>query len=279
MIETRSLTKVYKNGNNALKDISLDIGSGITSVIGRNGAGKTTMMRIFSTQLRPTSGSVTINGYDVVKESNKVRKIICSIPQEASPIGVLTPLEQVKMYLVARGLSISSADREARIALSSVGLEESMKAPADTLSGGMKRKVFVAMALSANADIVFLDEPTTGLDPMSRLEVWSLIRNLRSDIVLTTHYMEEAASLSKYIIMVDHGTVIKEGTLKELLSEFDGLIRVESRQPLPDSSPVGGIYIKYVNASEANEYISMGCDVKNITLDDVFIKERIYLEP
>ncbi|WP_297026026.1 ABC transporter ATP-binding protein, partial [Thermoplasma sp.] len=279
LIEIRQLRKVYSNGKVAIDGMNLDIPSGISAIIGRNGAGKTTLMRILSTQLMPTSGSVKIMGLDIREDSSRIRKIVCSIPQEASPIGVLTPLEQVKMYLVARGFSYSSADAEARRALDDVGLGESMRLPADTLSGGMKRKIFVAMALASSSEIVFLDEPTTGLDPISRYEVWAAIRKLGSDILLTTHYMEEAASLASYIVLVDSGRIIMGGTLKDLLSEFSGKVRVECRKYLEGSMEIGGIYIKYVDYGDAENYVKNGCDVKNITLDDLFIRERIELEP
>ncbi len=279
LIEIRKLKKVYSSGKVAIDGIDLDIPAGISSIIGRNGAGKTTLMRILSTQLLPTSGSIRINGFDVIKEASKVRKIVCSIPQEASPIGVLTPLEQVKMYLVARGFSYSTADAEAKRALDEVGLADSMKLPADTLSGGMKRKIFVAMALASGSEIVFMDEPTTGLDPISRYEVWAAIRKLGSNVLLTTHYMEEAASLSSYIVLVESGRIMNRGTLRELLSAFSGKVKVECRQYQEESIEIGGVYIKYVDSDEAEIYLKMGCDVKNITLDDLFIRERIQLEP
>ncbi len=278
LIEIRNLRKVYSNGKVALDHIDLDIPAGITAIIGRNGAGKTTLMRILSTQLKPTSGTIRIMGLDTAKYEKRIRRLICSIPQEASPIGILTPLEQVKMYLVARGFSYSSADAEARSALADAGLEDNMRTPADMLSGGMKRKIFVAMALASGSEIVFLDEPTTGLDPISRYDVWAAIRRLKSHVILTTHYMEEAASLSSYIVLVDSGMVISRGRLGDLLAEFSGKVRIECRDRQEDSISMGGMFIKYVDAEKAEEYVKLGCDVKSITLDDVFIKERIDLE-
>ena len=136
----------------ALKDISAEMSARVTTIIGRNGAGKTTLLRILSTQLMPTSGKATIFGLDVVHQAREIRKRIVSIPQEASTIGILTPMEQVSMYLVGRGFSKADARKATLDALDAVGLHEARNNPADTLSGGMKRKCFVAMALAANAD-------------------------------------------------------------------------------------------------------------------------------
>ena len=155
MIEIKNIMKKYRNDLVAVNDITETMSKRVTTLIGRNGAGKTTLLRMLSTQLMPTSGTAIINGYDIIKEPQKVRNSIVSIPQEASPIGILTPYEQVRMYLIGRRFSLSDASLAARQALETVGLESSMHSPSDTLSGGMKRKMFVAIALASNAEIVF----------------------------------------------------------------------------------------------------------------------------
>ena len=252
--------------------------SRITTIIGRNGAGKTTLLRILSTQLMPTSGKATIFDLDVVHQAKEIRKRIVSIPQEASTIGILTPMEQVSMYLVGRGFSSADAKRATLDALDAVGLHDARNNPADTLSGGMKRKCFVAMALAANADVIFLDEPTTGLDPISRLEVWSAIKQLKGNVILTTHYMEEAEKLSEEVFLVESGSIIDKGTVKSLLKGFETKVRIESYRKMDNAFRVGTIYIKYVPQDNASEFIKEGDNVRKISLDDLFIMRGVDIE-
>ncbi len=278
MIEINHLKKVYKGGKTAVDDISEVIDKRVCTLIGRNGAGKTTLLRMLSTQLYPTSGSALINGLDIVKDAHKLRKVLASIPQEASPLGILSPYEQVNMYLLGRRFSISDAKKSALEALEVVGLWDVRNKPSDTLSGGMKRKMFVALALASNADLVFLDEPTTGLDPLSRLQVWSAIKKLQGNIVLTTHYMEEAENLSEKVYLQDNGRIIDRGTVKQLLARFKGKIRVESNKDLNDSFKIGGLFVKYDDIENSDYYVREGFTVKKITLDDLFIMRGVDLE-
>lgn len=278
MIETKNLTKKYSDGVLALNNVSFSADKRVTSIIGRNGAGKTTLLRILSTQLMPTSGGALVNGVDIIKHPDRIRTKIVSIPQEAAPIGVLTAFEQVKMYLVGRGFSFSSSTQEANRSLDDIGLKEFKHTPTDTLSGGMKRKVFVAMALASNADVVFLDEPTTGLDPLSRMEVWSAIRQIDSDIILTTHYMEEAQELSDEVILVETGNILEQGTVTNLLSRFDQLVRAETTKRCEDCIKVANTYIRYIHKDKVREYVEKGFTVKSITLDDLFISRGVTLE-
>ncbi|EQD30328.1 ABC transporter, ATP binding protein related protein [mine drainage metagenome] len=250
----------------------------ITAVIGRNGAGKTTLMRILSTQLLQSSGKVLIDGLDNVRDAKRIRKTIVSIPQEADPLGYLTPMEHLKMYLCARGMSLSDATREATIALRELELWHARDTSSDMLSGGMKRKIFVAMALAANADTVFLDEPTTGLDPLSRLEVWSAIKRLKGTMVLTTHYMEEAAELSDEVFMVETGKIIAKGDIKSLLSKFNGLLRAETSKPVKAKYKIGNTSIEYIKIKDAERYVKMGYSIKPITLDDLFVMRGVNIE-
>jgi len=278
MIETFSLSKVYDKGITALSGITTTINDRLTAIIGRNGAGKTTFSRIVSTQLEPTSGSAIIDGLDILRDARRIRKRIVSIPQEASPISVLTPLEQVKLYLVGRGLSIKEGHAETIRVLDAMNMRDFKNSPADTLSGGMKRKIFVCMAIASNADIVFLDEPTTGLDPVSRMEVWSSLGELSGEVILTTHYMEEAQELADRVILFERGRIIEDGTVENLLSKFRGKVRVECPQLDDYDYRIGNRVIKYVNRKEANEYIGLGCKVKPITLDDIFLSHGVQLE-
>ena len=278
MIEITNIKKVYKGGKIAVDGITETMNKRVTTLIGRNGAGKTTLLRMLSTQLYPTSGTALINGLDIIDDAVKLRKIIASIPQEASPLGILSPYEQVNMYLLGRKFSISDARKAANEALETVGLWDVRNKPSDTMSGGMKRKMFVAIALASNADLVFLDEPTTGLDPLSRLEVWSAIKKLSGNVLLTTHYMEEAENLSEIVYLQDSGHIIDRGTVKQLLSRFSGKVRVESQTEISDSFRVGGLYIKYDDLENSESYIREGKTVKKITLDDLFIMRGVDLE-
>ncbi|MCL5675448.1 MAG: ABC transporter ATP-binding protein [Candidatus Marsarchaeota archaeon] len=271
MIEIKGLKKKYGDGTYALKGIDLTLKEKATAVLGRNGAGKTTLLRILSTQLLPTGGHATIDGYDVVTDADKLRKRMVSVPQEAGPLGYLTPEEHIKIYLTARGMSFSNARQEAARALKSIGLWEFRDKTADELSGGMKRKIFVAMALASDADIIFLDEPTVGLDPISRIEVWSALRSLGSKMVLTTHYIEEAKELTKDIVMIDGGRAKAHGTVERLLRKSAGMVRVESTTSEEGEYKIGGIAISYVKASEAGRYAERGYIVKPVDLEDLFI--------
>jgi len=277
MILISNLNKTYKN-KIALNIKNQNIDNGIISIIGQNGAGKTTLLRILSTQLKATSGDAFIDNISVIKEYNKIRKKIVSIPQEASPIGILTAYEQIYMYLTARDFSFHSAKEETNIALKEVGLYDVKNRPTDELSGGMKRKMFVAMAFASNADTVFLDEPTTGLDPLSRIEVWSAIKELKGNVILTTHYMEEAEELSKKIYMMDSGNFIDSGTIDELLLPLKDMIRIESKEKMDNSYRIGNLYIKYVNLKDLKYYESKYYTIKRISIEDLFIIRGVNLE-
>jgi len=266
VLETVNLTKRYKDGTMALDHVSFSTNAKSISILGRNGAGKTTLTRILSTQLLPTEGAALIEGYDVVKDAKKVRKIIASIPQEAHPVGFATPFEHLLMYLTARGFSLSEASQLTRKTLKEIGLWEVKDKPSDLLSGGMKRKIFVAMALASSAEVILLDEPTVGLDPYSRTEVWSVLKESDVKLVLTTHYMEEAEELSDEVVLLHKGKLIAKGSVKELLSKFENKVRVEGIGDLL----VGKLRISYVDREEAVKYLGKYI-VKPITLEDLFI--------
>ena len=215
-----NLTKIYGNNKSkALDAVSFSLPTrGIFVLIGRNGSGKTTLVRILATELEPTSGSATINGLDVVREARKLRERIAIVPQEARPIPWMTPMQTVLSYLLWRGFSYGEAKRRTLETLERLGLGRSLNALNRSLSGGMKRKVMVATVLSSEADVVFMDEPTTGLDPISRREFWETLREIGRDrfTFLTTHYLEEAEQLADQIGMLDRGNLIRMGTLEQL---------------------------------------------------------------
>ncbi len=230
-VESQNLSKRYKSGVLALQDITLRVKKGrIVSLLGKNGAGKTTLIRILATQLMPTSGKAKVLGYDVVKEPDKIRKKIACIPQEAEPIGFLTVWEHLYGYLLMRGMGSSEARMKTEEVLKVIGLEGKRKALASELSGGMQRKLLLGMALATNAEVLFLDEPTAGLDLQSRGEVWRLLRELREEgrtIFLTTQNMEEAEVLSDEVFLIERGRILAGGKAEDLVRRIGWEVRVE----------------------------------------------------
>ena len=234
-ITCNNLTKIYgKSERKALDSVNFSLPSrGIFVLIGRNGSGKTTLVRILATELEPTSGTATIHGLDVVSEAQKVREKIAIVPQEARPIPWMTPMQTVQSYLLWRGFSYGEAKRRTLETLEMLGLGKSLNALNRSLSGGNKRKVMVATVLSSEAEIIFMDEPTTGLDPISRKEFWETLRESGRDrfTFLTTHYLEEAEQLADHIGMLDNGSLIRMGTLEQLQESvpYNYSIKVLSR--------------------------------------------------
>jgi ABC-2 type transport system ATP-binding protein len=278
LIEAKRLSKTYKDGTKALSGVSFKIGPGITAILGRNGAGKTTLMRILSTQLMPTSGAAKINGIDAIKEPDKVRGIISSIPQEVRPMGFVSLYEHLIIYLIARGFSLSEAKSRTTKVIKELNLQRYKDKAADELSGGTKRKIFVAMALASGADIIFLDEPTTGLDPISRIETWNYMRRFKGTVVLTTHYMEEAKELASKIIMIDSGKLIAQGTIASLLSKYKDLVRVEGVKTGRMSYEIGGINISYMTKAQAKKYVGREVSIKKFDIEDLFLMRGIRLD-
>ncbi len=211
--------------------------SGIFSLIGMNGAGKTTLVRILATQLEPTAGRASIDGLDIVKDAKKLRDHIACVPQEARTPPFMTPKQVVRSYLLWRGFSYGEAGSRAVEALAKVGLEDQANNLNRRLSGGTRRKVLVATALSSDADVIFLDEPTTGLDPISRRDLWNVLTNLASNrfVILTTHYLEEAEKLANIIGIMHNGGLVGLGTLDQLRAtiKYEYSLKVASPTEVP----------------------------------------------
>lgn len=224
-IEVRNLKKQYGEIK-AVKDISFDVEQGqLFAFLGENGAGKSTTINMLSTILPKTSGNARIMGYELGKEDDSIRKSIGIVFQNSVLDGNLT----VKQNLLTRGAYYGYSQKEIMESLNSFweefNLEEIWNKKYDKLSGGQRRRVDISRALIHKPDILFLDEPTTGLDPMSRKMVWDYINHLRKKdnltIFLTTHYMEETAEADNVVIM-DKGSIIAEGTPAELKSRYTG---------------------------------------------------------
>jgi len=219
--------KTYRKGEvKALDDLSLDVEEGtVLSVLGPNGAGKTTTVRILSTLLSPDSGNATVGGIDVIKHPDKVREIIGLSGQYAAVDETLTGWDNLvmfgRLYHLGKKASIARADE----LLERFSLTESAKRPIKTYSGGMRRRLDLAAAIIVKPKILFLDEPTTGLDPRGRQEMWGVIKELVDGgvtLLLTTQYLEEADQLADEIVVIDHGKVIARGTSDTLKKDVGG---------------------------------------------------------
>ncbi|MEM2883032.1 MAG: ABC transporter ATP-binding protein [Nitrososphaerales archaeon] len=232
IFECIHLTKIYKGSEKkALNGVSFRMPSeGILTLLGRNGAGKTTLLRIATTQLLPTEGSVSVLGLDVVKEAKKVRERISVLPQEGRPFPPLTPWDHVYYFLLARGLDRTEARTRAKTVLSELELDEYASTPADRLSGGLRQRILLAMALSTYAELIFLDEPTLGLDAVNQRKIWSIVRDYckkYGSIVLTTHSLNEAETLSDYIVIINRGRVVAQGSVEELKAMMPYRFRID----------------------------------------------------
>ncbi|MEM2910535.1 MAG: ABC transporter ATP-binding protein [Nitrososphaerota archaeon] len=230
-LSAERLVKVYRGGFHALKGITLSVKSGaVFSLLGKNGAGKTTFLRIMTTQLLPTSGTGRVLGYDIVEEAAEVRKRIAVVPQESKPMYLLTVNEHVKYYLMMRGFSMLEASERARKVIDDLDLKEYANTLCMKLSGGLKRKVLVAMAVATEADAIFLDEPTTGLDPIARRLVWDVInRAARSGrtIFLTTHNMGEAEAVADGFALINDGELVAQGDVGDVQRMLPYRMRAE----------------------------------------------------
>lgn len=220
ILETHSITRRYGDVL-AVDDVSIDVEAGETfGLLGPNGAGKTTLIKLLTTLLPPNGGNATVGGFDVVKQAAQVRRIIGYVPQMLSADGALTAYENLMVF--ARLYDIPGKERQQRIhdSLAFMGLEEAADRLVRTYSGGMIRRLEIAQAMLHRPTLLFLDEPTVGLDPVARNAVWDHIEKLRQDygttIILTTHYMEEADILCGRVAVMHLGRIAAVGTPAEL---------------------------------------------------------------
>ncbi|MGW4498084.1 ABC transporter ATP-binding protein [Micromonospora sp. NPDC004336] len=216
-ISVRGITKSYQDLH-VLRGVDFEVTAGsIFALLGSNGAGKTTLVRILSTLLKADTGTATVHGFDVSSAPGEVRRSISLTGQFAAVDGVLTGRENLVLVAKLRHLKNPGAvadDMLARFSLTDAGNRR-----AATYSGGMRRRLDIAMSLVGNPPVVFLDEPTTGLDPQARIEVWQTVKQLAKDgttILLTTQYLDEAEQLADRIAILHQGTIIQNGTLAEL---------------------------------------------------------------
>jgi oleandomycin transport system ATP-binding protein len=224
-IEAEGLVKRF-GATTALAGVDLAAPTGrVLGLLGPNGAGKTTAVRVLATLIRPDSGVARVSGFDVVRQAHEVRQLVALTGQYAALDEGLTGVQN--LLLVGRLLGLSRRDAKARAAalLTRFGLSDAGGRRAKTYSGGMRRRLDLAVSLVGRPSVLYLDEPTTGLDPHSRNELWSIVRGLVADgatVLLTTQYMDEADQLADDIVVVDRGTVIATGTPDELKTRTGG---------------------------------------------------------
>jgi ABC-2 type transport system ATP-binding protein len=302
-VEAVDLVKTYDKGKvRALDGLSLDVNEGtVLGVLGPNGAGKTTTVRILTTLLIPDSGSARVAGIDVIKDPGKVREVIGLSGQYAAVDETLTGWDNLVMFGRLYHLSSSAAKKRAEELLEQFSLTDAAKRSIRTYSGGMRRRLDLAASLIVKPKILFLDEPTTGLDPRGRQEMWGVIQSLvrgGTTLLLTTQYLEEADQLATEIAVIDHGKVIARGTSDQLKRQVGGerleivveakdlaktteiVAKVSSVKPLVDenlrqvSAPVTSSSRALIDA--ARELDDLGIHpldiaLKRPSLDDVFI--------
>jgi ABC-2 type transport system ATP-binding protein len=284
----------------ALRGLSVEIARGlIVVVLGPNGAGKTTLVRVLATLLRPDGGQATVAGLDVVKDAAALRRVIGLAGQYAAVDEHLTGRENLqlvaRLYHVPRGKAKADAERLLRL----VGLEDAADRTTKGYSGGMRRRLDLAAALIGDPEVLFLDEPTTGLDPPSRLTMWAMIEELRKlgkTIVLTTQHLEEAERLADRVVVVDHGRVIAQGPVSDLKTQVGGDVveitlpegadpsavaaKLKARKPQVDAerrrirvpAPKGAQTLsEVVKALPASVLAGAEVALRRPTLDDVFL--------
>lgn len=241
-IDARDLAKSYRGRGprsvvHALDGLSFSVPSGrVFGLLGPNGAGKSTTTKILTTLSTPESGTAQVAGFDILRQPKHVRRMIGYVSQGSSTDPFLTATENLEIAARMRGLSSNESKLATRRLLGEFGLSDSAGRPVRTFSGGMRRRLDVASALVHRPRVLFLDEPTTGLDPESRSTMWSEIRRLASEesltVVLTTHYMEEADRLADEILIVNRGRAVVQGTPEDLKSSLHGdTIRVVLIEP------------------------------------------------
>ena len=229
LLEIYELTKIYDKRVVALRDFSLvyDKGSSIIVLVGPNGAGKTTLLRILAGQLRPTSGTARVFGYDVVRDVDKVVGVVAFLPQGIrAPFYNLTPRDYIVSYLLIRGYSLGDARRRAREVLELFSLEEYASVPVSKLSGGTVRRALIASVLAdESAELFLLDEPLPGLDPRSRMIFWSVIRRVVRDgrlAIVSSHYTEDLPLVADYVVVLSRGRKAAEGNPGNVIRDVLG---------------------------------------------------------
>jgi ABC-2 type transport system ATP-binding protein len=234
VLEARGLGKTYARrgrSTRALDQVDLAIQKDqLFTILGRNGAGKTTFIKIAATLLLPSDGELRLFGHDVVAEPKAVRPLMALVPQEGRPFFHMTPREHIREYLRVRGASREAAQSRTDEILDAMDLRAFQDTVAFQLSGGLQQRTLVAMVLATEAPFLFLDEPTLGMDPFARRQVWKVVRRAvqhGSTVLLTTHYLDEAEQLSDELAVFEGGKLVYQGTSEALKSNLGREVRLQ----------------------------------------------------
>lgn len=290
VVKVENLKKYYPPNVKAVDDVSFEIGSGtIFSMLGPNGAGKTTTVEILEGLRNPTSGKATVLGVDIFKDYSKIRKRVGTLPQDFEPFDLLKPWEAVGYWADLYDIRLSKKEIDRLI--ESVNLTERKNLMSKKLSGGEKRKLGIALSLVNNPDLLFLDEPTTGLDPKARRDLWNLIDVIRkkgTTIFLTTHYLDEAEKLSDDVAIMHKGKIITRGSPDELVEKHgkstiivlegagkDGVSKLKSMglEASLDDIEGGNVLVPVRKHSEMKATMAKiaGSDIK---MDDIYTRRE-----
>lgn len=268
IIEVRNLQKSFKD-NKVLKGVDITVNSGsIFALLGSNGAGKTTIIKILTTLLKPDKGSIKISNFDIIKDKEKIKNIISLNGQNVSVDYILTAKENIE--LIAKLRHIKDVKTEVDNLLKQFNLYDVKDKSVQTFSGGMVRRLDLAMTLVGNTPIIFLDEPTTGLDPQSRIALWTVIKDLAKKgktIFLTTQYLEEAEQLADYISILDKGKIVKSGTVNQLKKLFESekiVFTFESEKSFLDAFKVLEEYNPSKNEKMLSIDVLIDDDIKKV---------------
>lgn len=278
VVETSGLRKSY-GGNEVLKGLDLEIRAGeVFALLGPNGAGKTTLVHILSTLIGSHSGTVRVGGYDVGTDGDSVRGIIALTGQYAAVDGLLTGRENLEMMSRLHGLDVKASRKRSQELLERFDLVGAAGRRVASYSGGMRRRLDIAVSLITSPRVLFLDEPTTGLDPRSRNDVWALVRQLAHEgvtILLTTQYLEEADLLADRIAVLDDGAIVASGTADELKDRV-GSARIEigfadsAPMSIPTDRSLRGMYTALGDVLGSGHETGV-VDLRSPTLDDAFL--------
>jgi ABC-2 type transport system ATP-binding protein len=277
MIRVTGVTKSFGR-QEVLCGVDLEVARGsIVALLGENGAGKTTLISILSTLVRPDAGTATIDGLDVVRDRDAVKAKISLTGQSAAVDEVLTGDENLRMMGALTGLGRAEAAARSRELLARFGLADAARKRVKTYSGGMRRRLDLAISLLTTPPVVFLDEPTTGLDPASRQELWTMIRHLADNgttVFLTTQYLEEADQLADRIVVLRAGRIAAEGTPGELKARVGGeMVEVHDAdgvvlREVPTDGTVAGLRAALDDLDDA---AGASISLRRPSLDDVFL--------
>ena len=306
MVQARGLAKRFPSragGVEAVRGVDIDVAAGeIVGFLGPNGAGKTTTLRMLTSLLAPSAGTATVAGHDLRREPVAVRRQIGYVPQRGSTTPQALVGEELVDHGRLHGLSKATAEERGRALISQLDLESTWDRACGTLSGGQRRRLDIALGLINEPPLLFMDEPTTGLDPQSRANLWQHIRGLRDEhgvtVFLTTHYLEEADALCDRVLVIDHGEIVAAGTPAELKRKVSGdrvALQLSDPARLPSarvvlgrlpainilradgdlldfSLPDASSTLPELLAALASAGVSLaGIEVRRPTLDDVFL--------